>query len=60
MGVTQKVTANYAVSKCEHIARSHTSGQMHCRARVIMKDEATTGWKLRIFGYMSIGDSVYR
>jgi len=35
-----------------------TIGQMHCRANVITKDDIIAGWKLRIFGYMSIGDSV--
>jgi len=36
-----------------------TRGQMHCRASVITNDVEMTGRKLRIFGYMSRGESVY-
>ena len=36
---------------------THTMGQIHCRERDISK-VLVTGWKFKIFGYKSMGDSV--
>lgn len=36
-----------------------TRGQKHGRERVIVNVAIVTGWKLRILGYMSNGESVY-
>jgi hypothetical protein len=35
-----------------------TIGSMQGRASVMVKEAMTTGWKSRILGYMSSGDSV--
>jgi len=35
-------------------------GQMHWRANVMTNEDIIAGWKLRIFGYISIGDSVWK
>ena len=35
-----------------------TMGKMQGRANVIVKEDIITGWKSRIFGYISKGDRV--
>jgi hypothetical protein len=35
-----------------------TIGSKHGLASVIVKDDMITGWKFKIFGYMSMGESV--
>ena len=38
--------------------RKDTIGRMQGRASVMVKDDMMTGWKSRILGYMSSGESV--